>query len=356
MRKTTLGLLIWLAVFCSGLASDWRTEVAAFFAERTDYLAAAKYMEGQLSSLDDEDRPVAFGLLAFLYNQLGDREAEYRLLGEYFEKYGPLDMVYHFLPLSTQNAVIIYLREWILKYPWVLKLGFVESSRPQARSAASSPPAKLVLGLEMANEAYYKFLDGENVLEGGQFKRGHNSISLETNELFRESGAHGYVLELKAGDLIVRRELAIDVRLNSFGVVGNQGPSGKIPEYVLKLFLGDDLLASSRKSPPSTPPIKIDLPQPTGVYDPWGPGYQNQPKIPNSFPILGLPAMINELIKSLKKKDDVEPVPPVELKPEITILFKGKHAGVRDVEIIARLRLDLREIKFHPYSSARKPG
>jgi len=356
MIRTTVRLLIWLAIFCSGFASDWRAEVAAFLADQNDYRAAAQYLDGQLSSLNDEDKPVAFGLLAFLYNRLGERGAEYRLLGEYFEKYGPLDMVYHFLPLSAQNAVIFYLREWILKYPWVLKIGFVETTAPQARPAASSPPAKLVLGLEMANEAYYKLSDGENVLEGGQFKRGHNSVSLDTNKLFRGSGAHTYVLELKAGDLIVRRELAIDVKLNAFGVVGSQGPSGKIQQYVLKLFLGDDLLASSRKSPPSTPPIKIELPQPTGVYDPWGPGYQNEPKIPNSFPILGIPAIINELIKSLKKKDEVEPVPPVELKPEITILFKGKHGGVRDVEIVARLRLDLREIKFYSYSSARNPG
>jgi hypothetical protein len=356
MIKTTARLLIWLVIFCPGLASDWRSEVAAFFTEQADYMAAVKYLDGQLSSLNDEDKPVALGLLAFLNNRLGDREAEYRLLGEYFEKYGPLDTIYHFLPLSAQNAVITYLREWILKYPWVLKIGFVESSAPQAKPAVSSPPANLVLGLEMANEAYYKLWGGENVLEGGQFKRGYNSVSLDTSKLFLESGTHAYVLELKAGDLIVRRELTIDIRFNTFGVVGNQSPSGKIPEYLLKLFLGDDLLASSRKSPASTPPIKIELPQPTGVYNPWGPGYQNEPKIPNSFPILGIPAIINELIKSLKKKNEVEPVPPVELKSDITILFKGKHAGVRDAEVIARLRLEQTKIKFLPYSSAGKPS
>ncbi len=355
MIKTTVRLLIWSAILCSGFASDWRTEVAAFFTGQADYMAAAKYLDGQLSSLNDEDKPVALGLLAFLSNRLGDKEGEYRLLGEYFEKYGPLDMVYHFLPLSAQNAAIIYLREWILKYPWVLKVGFVETSAPQARPAASSPPAKLVLGLEMANEAYYKLLEGNSVLKGGQFRRGHNSVSLDTKKLLQESGAHTYVLELKAGDLIVRRKLAVDIRLSAFGVVGNQGPSGKIPTYVLKLFLGDDLLASSRKSPPATPPIKIEMPQPTGVYDPWGPGYQNKPEIPNTFPILGIPAIINELIKSLKKKDEVEPVPPVELKPEIMLVFKGKQQGSRETEIIARLRLDQREIEFFPYSSAHNP-
>ncbi|MDH7511365.1 MAG: hypothetical protein QHH14_00255 [Clostridiales bacterium] len=356
MIKTTVRLLIWSAILCSGFASDWRTEVAAFFAVQADYGEAARYLDGQLSSLNDEDKPVALGLLAFLSNRLGDKESEYRLLGEYFEKYGPLDMAYHFLPLSAQNAVIIYFREWILKYPWVLRVGFVESSMPQARPAASSPPAKLVLGLEMANEAYYKLFENTTVLEGGQFRRGHNSVSLDTSKLFRDSGAHTYVLELKAGDLIVRRKVTVDVRLNAFGVVGNKAPpSGKIPTYVLKLFLGDDLLAFSRKSPPATPPIKIEMPQPTGVYDPWGPGYQNKPEIPNTFPILGIPALINEIIKSLKKKDEVEPVPPVELKTEITLVFKGKQEGSRETEIIARLRLDQREIEFFPYSSARNP-
>ncbi len=350
MIKTSARLFLGLILFCSCFASDWRLEVAAFFGDKTDYLAAAKYLNRQLSSLSDEDKPVALGLLSFIYNRLGDKEGEYRFLGEYFEKYGPLDAVYHFLPLSTQNAIISYLRDWILRYPWVLKIGFVETSAPQAKPAAPSPPAKLVLGLEMANEAYFKFFEGENVLGGGQFRRGHNSVSLDTSKLFRESGAQMYTLELKAGDLIVRRKLTVVVSLSSFGTVSDKNPSAKSPEYVLKLFLGDDLLASSRKPPPSTPPIKIDLPKPTGIYDPWGPGYQNKPEIPNTFPILGIPAIINELIKSLKKKDDVEPVPPVELKPELTVLFKGKHEGGRAVEIIARIRLDQKEINFYPYS------
>ncbi|MBM3285227.1 MAG: hypothetical protein FJY81_05085 [Candidatus Aminicenantes bacterium] len=356
MKKTTARLLlVALSAFPLAFASDWRSEVASFFTEQNDFQGAARYLEGRMASLSEEDKPVACGLLAFLFSRLADRENEYKRLGEYFEKYGPLDMGYHFLPPSTQNAVLLYLRNWMLRYPWVLKIGFVESSAPHARPADPSPPQRLVLGLEMAGEAYYKLFRGKDVLQGGQFKRGFNSLTLESGKLFAGSGPHPYILELKAGNLIVRRELVVDVRLNEFGVLESRAAEGKTSEYILKMFLGDNLLALSRKAAVAMPPMKVEIPPPTGVYDPWGPGYQNKPEIPNAFPILGIPALISELLKSLRKKDEVEPVPPVELKPDITFLFKSKNAEGRNVEILARLTLGLKDITFYPFSAGPDP-
>ena len=123
-----------------GLAFDWKSEVANYLAQGAGFEQAAHYLEEQLASLTDEDKPVACGLLAFFFNRLGDREKEYQRLGEYFEKYGPVERSYEFLPLSVRNALILYLRDWILRYPWVLKIGFVESSSAQAKPAANSPP------------------------------------------------------------------------------------------------------------------------------------------------------------------------------------------------------------------------
>lgn len=354
-KKTAHLVILMLSLLRPARASDWKTEVASFFSSGDNPRGAAQYLEEQLPSLNEEDKPVALSLLAFLFRRLGDRENEYKRLGEYFEKYGPLDMSYEFLPVSTRNALILYLRDWVLRYPWVLKMGFVESSSPRAKPAAPSPPQELILGIEMANEAYYKLCRGDEVLKGGQFRRGFNSVAIESGKLFEVSGNYPFVLELKAGNLIVRREVFVDVRLNVFGVLGSQGGEAKSSEYVLKMFLGDKLLALSRKTVTVMPPVKIETPPPTGVYDPWGPGYQNKPQIETGFPILGIPALLNELLKSLKKKDEVEPVPPVELKPDITVFFKARNRDGRNIEILARLTLGVKEIKFYPFSTSLSP-
>jgi hypothetical protein len=356
MIKKIAPLLLLTALAGLVFASDWKTEVANFFsaALTNDYRAAVAYLEGRFESLNEEDKPVACGLLAYLYSQLEDKNNEYKRLGEYFEKYGLIGMEYYFLPPSVRADIGQYLRAWQFRYPWVLKIGFVESSGITSAPFSLNPPERLVLGIEMANEVYYKLSDGENVLKGGLFRRGFNSVTIETKKIFRNSGAYPYFLEFKAGDLIVRRELAIDVRRDSYGVIGKPAEQSKNPEFVLKIFLGDELLASSRKFLPS-PPLKIDIPPPGGVYDPFGPGYQNDPKLPNSFPIMSLPAAIYELIKSLTNRDKAEPVPPVELKPEVAFVFNEKNAAGGQIEVKARLALGLRNIKFFPLTVGKAP-
>jgi len=352
MVKKIGPLLFLMTLTASGFASDWRADVANFFGAGTaaNYQAAAAYLETSPGSFTDEDKPVACGLLAFLYGQLGDKKDEYQKLGDYFEKYGPLELGYEFLPLAAQADVVRYLRAWQLKYPWVLKIGFVESSGVTSARSSPNPPDSLVLGIEMASDVYYKLSDSQTVLKGGLFRRGFNSITVETRKFFSASGTHTYFLEFKAGDLIVRRELAIDVRRESFGVIGQPAEQGrKIPDLVLKMFLGDQLLASSRKSFPS-PPMKIDIPPPGGEYDPFGPGYKNDPGIQNSFPIMALPAVIADLIKKLTKRGEVEPVPPVELRAQAAFVFREKNAVGDQVEVRARLDLGLRNITFFPFA------
>ncbi len=356
MIKAAVRLFIlWFSVFSLSSASDWRSEVANLINQGNDFEAAAHYLEQQLDSLSEEDKPVASSLLAFFFHQFRDRENEYRRLGEYFEKYGPLDISYEFLPISVRNSLVLYFRDWTIRYPWVLKLGFVASTAPPKKEAVASPPRELVLGVDMANDAYYKLFFGPDVLKGGQFKRGFNSLTIETDKFFAQPGTYPFSLELKAGDRIVRRELAVVVSLSVFGILGDQSSEAKPSEYLLKMFLGDELLALSRKTVAQMPPAKIETPPPTGVYDPWGPGYQNKPEIPTGFPIGGIPALISELLKSLKKKDEIEPVPPVELKPDITVFFKKKNPDGRNVEILARVSLGFKDIKFYSFSASQRP-
>jgi hypothetical protein len=351
--KKTIGCLMLLVAFGSARpAADWRTDLSGYFGrdKAVDLNGAVGFLTGRFDTLSEEDKPVACGMLAYLYGQLGDKQNEYRKLGEYFEKYGALGMGYSFLPLTAQNSVLRYLRDWQLRYPWVLKIGLVSLGGPAPTSPTANPPETIVLGVEMASDVYYKVTDGEEVLKGGQFRRGFNSVTLQAKKLFREPGAFPYILEFKAGDLIVRRELVIGVQMDLQGVLANPAAAARKGVYVLEMFFGDELLASSHKTSVLVEELNIKPPPPNNVYDPWGPGYQNKPVIPSGVPIMAIPAAIMEAIKALKKKDEVEPVPPVELKSDIVYPFTRPNAAGDFVEVQARVSLGLREMSFLSYS------
>jgi hypothetical protein len=336
----------------AGPAADWRAELVNYIgAGKADALrGAAGFLDGQFGSLSDEDKPVACGLLAYLHGRLGDKNSEYQRLGEYFEKYGAVDLGFSFLPVSTRNSVLRYLREWQLRYPWVLKIGLVSPGGAGQVTPAANSPETILLGIEMASDVYYKLTDGQNILRGGELHRGFNSIALESRRVFREPGAFPYVLEFKAGDLVVRRELVLAVQMDYQGVLGKSAVRSSDDSFILEMFFGQELLASSRKTVLILQDMKVDVPPPSGKYDPFGPGYQNEPRIPRGVPIMAVPQAILEAIKALKKKDEVEPVPPVELKTEMAFSFKRLNAGGEAVEVTARVSLGLKEMRFLPYS------
>jgi len=353
-----IACLALLAALGTGRAqNDWRTEVAGYFGDEkaVDYKGAVDLLTGKFDSLNDEDKPIACGLLAYMYNRLEDRNSEYQKLGEYFEKYGAIGLGFHFLPLAPRNNVLRYLREWQLRYPWVLKMGFVLPGGAAEPVPLANPPETVLLGLEMAGDVYYKVTDGENTLKGGQFHRGFNTVPLQAKKLFREPGVFPLILEFKAGDLVVRRELVVGVQMDYQGVLGGPASASRNEEFVLEMFFGEELLASSRKTVISVEDLGIKPPPPSGKYDPFGPGYQNEPRIPNAFPILAVPQAILEAIKALKKKDEVEPVPPVELKTDMLVPFRRTSAGGDTVEVRARISLGLREMRFLSYSQAGPP-
>jgi hypothetical protein len=347
MTRKISPILLLAALCLPALASDWRTEVAGFFSgeKAVDYRAAQAYLENQFNSLAEDDKPVACGLLAYLYARLEDKGNEYRRLGEYFEEYGALNMGFQFLPPSARTAISRYLRDWQLKYPWVMKIGIVASTGVNVATSIN-PPERLILGIEMAGDVFYKFSQDGNIIRGGMFHRGFNEIAFDTRRLFRESGSYSYVLEFKAGDLLIRRALVVSIQRETFGALAKPAEIPKTAEYTVKMFLGDRLLAASQKTVPFTPPLNLPVPPPSGRYDPFGPGYQNQPRFPSSFPIGAIPAVIKELIDAFKKRNDTEPVPAVELKTDMQYVFSEKNPDAPQIEVRARLWLGLKDIQF----------
>jgi hypothetical protein len=352
MKKGVVFFALLAALGGPVLSADWRAELNEFFKDEkaVDTKGAIAYLQDHLESLGKEDKPVACGLLAYLHGQLGDKQSEYQRLGEYFEKYGAIGMGFTFLPLFVRNAVLRYLRDWQLNYPWVFKIGFVVPGDSEASPLLANPPETILLGVEMASDVYYKLMDDEKILKGGRFHRGYNAIAIQAWKIFREPGVLSLTLEFKAGDFIVQRELLIGVQMDYVGIMGKPSGGSKDEEFLLEMFFGSELLASSRKSLPSAREMGIEPPPPSGRYDPFGPGYQNEPRIPNSIPIMAIPAAIIEAIKALKKKDEVEPVPPPKLQTDMLVSFKRPNARGDDIEVRAHLSLGLREMRFLSYS------
>lgn len=349
VKKAALFLFFLTAV--SGPAfADWREEAAQLIGKNQDFKAAAEYLTLKFDSLEELDRKTASGLLAYCHDRLGDKAGSFKWLSEYFETYGWGVAWFDFLDTTTNISVAQYLRRWQAKYPLAMEIALIESRRPEDMG----PPAVVVIGIEMANEAYFKFFDEQDILKAGLFKRGYNSISLETPRLFQKTGVRRFRLELKADDLILTKDVDISVQVD---IQTQAAPAGtpaanKKQEYILSLFFGNRLLALNKKTVSLDRSIKIPLPPPNERFSPFGPVEPTDRRNPiaTSFPIFALPAVIAELIRELRKKDPPEPPIVLQKKREMTIRFKWRNAEGYLAEVRALLRIASKNSSVRPFS------
>lgn len=342
MIKKTIPLLL-SAVISLYLSADadWRIDVSVFLGKTGDYQKAADYLINQFESLSEIEKPTACGLIAYSFHKLNDKNNAYKWLGEYFERYGGYNLGFDFLDGSTQMAVTEFLLRWQSKYPLVSEMGFIDRGNFQGLSA----PDQLVIGLEMASDAYFKLSDEKQVLKGGLFLKGYNSFSLEVGGLFEEGGTRFYFLELKVDDFIVRREIEINVQSDSYLSVKKVESETRNYEYLLSMYVGDELVAFSKKLSPTPPPLKIDVPIGKGVYQPFGPVKKDDPFL-NSFSIQNAVAGVYELIKELTKGKGKEQSAPVQKKQQVIVTFKRRNSQGLEEEVKIFLTLKKGSLGF----------
>jgi len=148
------------------------------------------------------------------------------------------------------------------------------------------------------------------------------------NHLFRAAKPSLYFLELKSGDLIVKKEIEVTVRIDSRTIIKAKDEEARRQEYTLSLFINDQLAAISRKSLPITPAWAFPLPPPNGRFMPFGPVDPRDKLNPmiNSVPIMAIPMVITELLNALKKAKPPETT-PIEKKPVITFTYRERNLG-----------------------------
>ena len=255
-----LGLLSWFSALSY---ADLRTDIAGYFKDQRDYRGAVEYLLNQVEKTQESYDPIICGLLAFSFHKLDDRSREYEWLTKYLEYYRGEEFIFDFLDEATYRDLLIFIGRWKQKFPLVTELALI--NRDTYRGP--HPPDYFVIGIEIDNEAYYKFSDEEGIIKGGLFKRGFNSISIAADALFDRSGSHVFFLDLKTEDLILSKEIEIDIRMDMSEVseeeTENQEKSASFitePEFKISMYVGDELIAISRKLPPFTMPIKFDFP------------------------------------------------------------------------------------------------
>lgn len=201
--------------------------------------------------------------------------------------------------------------------PVVLEIGLIDSDSYRG----TSPPARLILGLEMNQDALYKLTHNKATLKGGRFLKGFNSISLETDNFFEGSGVHTYILELKVEERIIRQEFEIAVEMEDHAPRMTKETPAENKEYSVLMYIGDQLVASSKKLPTAEPSKKIELPPPPYKIDPYASAAEPDYNA-TGVPIFATAIALYQTIKDLTAKKDKDKRPqPIRKKSLITSTF-----------------------------------
>jgi hypothetical protein len=189
------------------------------------------------------------------------------------------------------------------------------------------PPSKITVGFQVREDTLFKISFKDRVLDAGLFRKGFNTISLPSSDLFQKTVTHTFILECKSDETLVTKEILIDIRLVPLYIVQKRGEESKQLVFTLSFLIGDRLVYSTRKF--SAIPISFDLELPPweGRYDPFG-RIDGAQKPVEGFPLMGVVAGLYHLAKSLsspEEKKDENVVP--QKKQQIETTFFKKNAS-----------------------------
>jgi hypothetical protein len=350
MAIKRLGLFVLMAALTAGgLAAQWRDEVNRLFSRGKNYKAVVEAVLPAYDTLVEADKPDAAALLAFCYARQSDAAGETRWIVEYFETGKGKDSGFVFLDFLNQTDILGYLNVWKMRYPFVSEISLVKG----VGNEVIIPQGLVPLVIDISGEAFYKFSLGGNILEAGQFKSGFNVLGLDAAELFLNPGRRTYLLELKSGSLVLRKEIELNIEVTSPLSLPKPAPPpgrGRPIEYSLSMYVGGELVMTSRKT--ETPVSwKLDVPVNTLNWG-WNPNdWINRDKpdpMRNSIDIVRAVSAIYDLIKELfKKKNKNDPEPPkIQTVQDLSLVFPQKDPDGKDREMRVSLRLRTKNLPY----------
>lgn len=245
MNKKALAAIVLFFIAAGSLfCADWTTDLTRLMAEEKDYRGAVQLLETALNAVDINDRPFVWLTLAYCSHKLGDKKAEAKWITGFFEIYKGVTDVFP-LPHSALNREIgDYMRAWRQKYPLVVQTGLLKDSSFKG----SALPKYLTLAVEMGMSTNYRLVYGEKVVSAGIMQKGFNFIELPAAPLFERSGTHLFTLGLKAGDLIVQKEIVLDIKCRYPENSGQMKPQVRKSGFGVAMFIENRLVAYHKKS------------------------------------------------------------------------------------------------------------
>jgi hypothetical protein len=346
--RRSLLLALAAAALTPSAFGQWREEAAKLIGSDKLYAKAAEAIQRRWSDIAEAEKADAAALLAFCSNRAGNGPAELRWIVEYFETYLTKDGGFAFLDLITQSDVIGFLNEWRLRFPWVSGISLVKGVGDQI----IMPEGIMPLVVETANRALYKFSENGGVLKAGVLNAGFNIIGLDANTLFLSSGRRLYTLEIKSANLVLTKEIALDIDVSSVrprSVLQSQAQTGRPLAYKLTLFIDGKAVLTSQKTI-RTIPLKIDV-KPSNLKYGFKPDYMLNRDKPDPFNSLNIVEAISTLYGMLKdlltkRKDKNAPPPAIETVQDLTLNFNSRDFDGLDYVTKATLKLTIKNLPY----------
>jgi len=317
LRRVAATLLVLLS-FPVAARADWKAELLTRLGREPDYRAAYDFLSEEAKKLEPDDRQTAGLLLPFLASKLGEKETERDLVAAYFETYRDYDPDFGFLDDYTIRDFLAFWAAWKRTYPLVFDVTLLSYDR----RVATGLPGSIDIGLELLNEAFYRISLGPYILEGGHWPAGFHILTIPLRGLFERSETYEFVLDLKSGDLLLRKPISLRVELADVAVPVPQPPREAearpargvplkpIAEGELSLYIDGKLVLRSRKI--AAKPASFTFP----LGGPLMPGQKPYMPPPKDVPaahgvsIIDALALAYKALKDLVSRKPPQPSPP----------------------------------------------
>lgn len=327
--KKTLVLIFVFHITALSLWCGWRDEVSDYL-RNENYQETLRYLLNRFQGTEQIHNPAVVGILAFSAAQLERENQELQWIKEYFETYRGSIWIFSFLDRTQFLKIEAYLRSWEKTYPLVHQIMLINGERYQG----PQPPPELLIGIDIKNRAYYKLMEEDEVIKGSVLSPGFNTIPLPAGSLFEQSGSHTYVLSLKKGPLILKKELTLQIQLTS-SAPQKKETEGLKGEYTLSLHIGENLILSRKKM---LDRLQMEI-NPTPLppnYSFFDPDPDENP-MAHSVSIFDAVNVLTQLVKeaTTKEKPETEPYTPQTTR-RLTASFlrpdsQGKNRKVQAV-------------------------
>jgi hypothetical protein len=345
-KRIPAAVLLFLAL-APLLRADWKSELLSRLGRTPDYRAAYEYLVEVSKRLEPEDKQTASVLLPFLAGKLGDVVRERDLAADYFETYRDYEPDFGFLDDYTLRDFLAFWARWKNSYPLAYDLNLLS----YAKGPATGLPAAVEVGLELLNPAFYRISLGPYILEGGYWPAGFHILTVPLNGLFERSGTYDFILDLRAGDIIVRKP--VRVRIDIADMAAGTAPSPRdtfspqpgtpakaIQEGEISLFVDGKLILRSRKiaAKPSSFTFPLGGPLMPG-QKPYLPPPKTDP-MASGVNIIDAIALAYKAIKDLVARKPPKPSPPSYQKVS-NLSFAYSRTTAEGLAVSARASIGL---------------